>query len=87
MALLFPPLGGRQVCHVVVVFTMDPMEFRATVVWVFLSRAVLGPLEAQERSVDGQETRDQRHPATGLTQTLARKQTTHPCQWQVYISS
>ena len=85
MGLLFqfPLMGEQQVCRVGADYT-DPTEFRATVVLVFLYRAVQEPLAAQEQSVDGQETRDHRHQADPI-QRLARGRTTHPCQWQVYI--
>ena len=73
------PLMRGQVCPVEVDFT-DPTEFLATVVLV----AVQGPLAAQEQSEEGQETRDHRHLTLGLILRLARRRTTHLCQWQVY---
>ena len=62
---------------------IDPMEFLATVELVFLSIAAQGLLAAQEQSEDGRETLDHRNLAASLIQRLARRRTTHLCQWQV----
>ena len=77
------PLMRRQACPVGVDF-IDPTEFLATDVLELLSIAVQGPLAAQEQSEDGQGTLDHKHLAASLILRLARRRTTHLCQWQVF---
>ena len=77
------PLMRGQVCLAGVDF-IDPTEFLATDVLELLSIAVKGPLAAHEQSEDGPETLDHKHLAASLIQRLARRRTTHLCQWQVF---
>ena len=82
LPFLFPLMRG-QAYPVGVDFT-DPTEFLATVELVSLSTAAQGPLAAREQREDGPETLDHRHLAASLIQRLARRPTTHLCQWQVF---